>query len=88
MDDFPDLGTTAATARMEGDTDKRTPSSHLALRTEHNACLKPWKLLSFGGVDVDDFPDLGMTAATARMETRTNQHHLRTRHCKANSMHA
>ena len=66
--DFQDLGTTVATARTEGDSDKRAPPSHSILRTKLDARIKPRKPRSFEGVDVGDFQDLENTAATDRTE--------------------
>ena len=76
--DFSDLGTAAATARMERDSDKRTLPSHSALRIQLNACIKLRKSRGFGGVNERDFQDQGTTVATARTGEDSDKHHLRT----------
>ena len=68
MGDFSDLEKTAATDRTEGDSNKRTRPLHSELRSKFDACIKPRKPRSFGGVDVGDFQDQGTTAATAQTE--------------------
>ena len=83
---FQDLGTTEATARTEGDS-----NTTFALGTANQTrCMsKITETMNFWGCRCGGFSRSRKHWLQLEWRViRTNEHHLRTRHCKPNSMHA